>query len=88
MPNPFLLFAPDSMSRPATDAFLLTPSNTVDLPRAARGLYVGGAGDVALTTLDGSNATFAGLAAGTFMPVGAVRILLTGTTATNIVGLV
>lgn len=88
MPNPLAGWSAAHLTMPATDAFAITPSNTVDLTRAARSLYVGGAGDVALITLDGTTITFSGLSAGTVLPVGATRVLATGTTATLILGLI
>ena len=53
-----------------------------------RALYVGGAGDVAVTTLgDSANVTFKSVPAGTTLWISCVKVLATGTTATNIVGL-
>jgi len=53
-----------------------------------RGLYVGGAGDVAVTMAeDGNNVTFVGVLAGSILPVQVTKVLSTGTTATNIVAL-
>ena len=50
-------------------------------------LYIGGAGNVKLTTSSGSVLTFNSLNAGTFVPVQTVRVWSTGTTATNILAL-
>lgn len=53
-----------------------------------RALYVGGAGNVAVTTLaDSANVTFNSVPAGTTLWIECSKVLLTGTTATNIVGL-
>lgn len=49
-------------------------------------LYVGGAGDVAFKDLDGTNVTWT-VPAGTYILCGATAVMSTGTTATNIVGL-
>lgn len=49
------------------------------------GLYVGGAGDLVLTTLAGDEVTFTGVPAGFLLPLG-VRRVKNATTATNIVG--
>lgn len=68
----------------------VTPSNTVDFVRYPRGLYVGGGGDVAVVPLSGdadTAVTFVGVAAGTILPIGARRVNVTGTTATDIVAL-
>jgi hypothetical protein len=74
---------------PATGAAAVTPSNTVALPGGVcRGLYVGGAGDVAAVLADqGAAVTFVAVPAGTFMPVRVFRVNSTGTTATNLVAL-
>jgi hypothetical protein len=50
-------------------------------------LYVGGSGNIKLTTASGSILTFNGLNAGTFVPVQTVKVFNTGTTATNIIAL-
>lgn len=50
------------------------------------GLYVGGAGDVAVKGSDGVSATFAAAPAGTILPMKIVQVLSTGTTATGLVG--
>ena len=55
--------------------------------RTTRGFFVGGAGDLAVTMKEGNNQTFAGVAAGTVLPIQATAALNTGTTATNVVAL-
>jgi hypothetical protein len=53
-------------------------------------VYVGGAGDVAISPSEGDSGdavTFAGLAAGTILPVKGRRVMSTNTTATNLVWL-
>tara|TARA_R110000868_G_scaffold157445_1_gene384674 strand:- start:6 stop:491 length:486 start_codon:yes stop_codon:yes gene_type:complete len=50
-------------------------------------LYIGGAGNVAMTTNGSDVITFVGLNTGQFVPVQAVKVALTGTTATNIIAL-
>ena len=76
------------LTAPALDAFAITPDDNSDLLEVARALYVGGGGDVALITKEGNSVTFVGVSAGQILPVRVKRALLTGTTATNIVGLV
>jgi len=75
-------------SSPAIDAFAVTPDDAADLPRVARALYVGGAGNVSLVTLGGTTVTFRALAAGALLPCSATRINATGTTARDLVALV
>lgn len=73
---------------PAMEAIAVTPSDSVDLPQGiARSLYIGGAGNVVLDTYNNTSITFAGLAAGTILPVQAKRVRATSTTATLIVAL-
>lgn len=74
------------MSDPATDARSVTPSDLVDLDPWADALYVGGAGNVTIVTIGGTEVTFVGVQAGSVIPIGARRVL-TSTTATNIVAL-
>lgn len=69
---------------PAVDGFAVTPSDTVDFPRSARALYVGTAGDVALVTLRGNTLTYVDVKGYIFQ--GCNRVMSTGTTAANIVG--
>lgn len=66
------------------DAAAVTPSNTVNLATPAV-IYVGGGGAVKVTTAQGSDVTFSGVAAGTVIPVQVLRVWSTGTTATNMV---
>lgn len=70
-----------------TDCFDVTPADSV-LPTAAIGFYVGVAGTVKVTTIAGTAVSFVGLQAGVFVPVAVKQIWATGTTATNIIGLV
>lgn len=70
----------------AVDAKPVTPSNSVDLPDGpARAIFVGAAGDLSIVTGGGSTVTLVGLSAGQLVPLMAVRVRSTGTTATNII---
>lgn len=73
---------------PATTAVAITPSDDTDLSEASRAIYVGVGGNIKLTTADGQTVTFVGLQGGSILPVSAVRIFDTDTTATSIVALV
>lgn len=70
-------------SDPAGDIIAVTPSDTVDLTKAARAIRVTTAGNVVLITRAGNTVTCAFLA-GETRPIAATRILSTGTTATGI----
>lgn len=76
------------MEAPFLDAQEVTPDDANDLPRnPAFAFRVGGAGDVEVTTVDGSQATIVGLAAGEVFRLAVTRIHATGTSATGIVAL-
>lgn len=66
-----------------TRAASVTPSDSGGTYAIA--LYVGGAGDVAIVTEGGDTVTFAGVPAGTIIPVRVSQVKSTGTTATDIV---
>jgi len=76
------------LSSPAEDAFAITPDDATDMAKVTRGIYVGVGGDVALITKAGTTLTFKSAAAGSVLPVRAARVKSTGTTATNLIGLV
>lgn len=75
------------LESPAERAFAITGNDSTDLTVYPRAIYVGGAGNVKVTTLGGDTVTFNGALAGTILPVRAVRVFSTGTTATNLIGL-
>ncbi|MBU1175699.1 MAG: hypothetical protein KKH72_09890 [Alphaproteobacteria bacterium] len=77
-----------SLEGPAIHGFAVTPSDATPLAETTRALYVGTAGNVSLTFASGASATFTGLAAGSILPVRAVSVLATGTTASGLVALV
>lgn len=69
-----------------TDAFAITPADATVLAPTWGGLFIGGAGNVVVTTLDGTIVTFTGVLAGTRLPIVVTRVR-TATSATNIVGM-
>jgi hypothetical protein len=75
------------LDTPYTKAETVTPHDTNELAAVSRGLWVGGAGNVAALMLDGSVGTFVAVAAGTLLKVRIKRVNSTGTTATNMVAL-
>ncbi len=50
-------------------------------------LYIGGAGDIAVTTIGGDEVIFNALLAGQFVPVQTLKVSQTGTIATDILAL-
>ena len=67
--------------------FAITPHDTNYFSKNAQRIHVGGAGNIALTTADGSELTLNGLTAGQVLELEVRRVKATGTTATNLVGL-
>ena len=63
------------------------PNDAADLPEVTRAIYVGTGGDLTVRMLTGETLTFTGIAPASLLPVRAARILATGTTAGNLVGL-
>ena len=78
--------AAPGLDSPASGLFPVIPSDAVDLPNATRGINVTVAGNVRVTTVDGSEGTVY-VAAGGVFPVRAQRVWATGTDAAGIVGL-
>ena len=78
----------DIPSAPAEDCFAIAPSDTAELARAPKALFVGEGGDVVLRPLNGtSDVTFRNVAAGSVLAVRARAIRATGTTAASLIGL-
>ena len=72
---------------PGVYAVSTTPANGTTIV-ATRGLYIGGAGNVAVRMAkDSSGVTFYGITAGTVLPVRVDKVYSTDTSATYIVGL-
>jgi hypothetical protein len=64
----------------------VTPSDTVDLPRASNGLFVAAAGNVAFITTGGDTVNLIAVPAWTLLHYRVARVKLTGTTATVLAG--
>ena len=65
----------------------VVPSDTVALAHTARGIYVGGIGDVTVITETGDTLLFKAVSVGAILPVRAAYVKATGTTATNLLAL-
>lgn len=75
-------------SAPASHAFNITPSDSVNLTANTRYVFVGGAGALKVDTVGGETLTITGITAGSVLPLRVKKIYATGgTTATNLVGL-
>jgi len=66
-------------------AATVTPSDTTVI--IGRAIYVGGAGNVALTTAAGTVVTFTAPPVGSIIPVAFSKVMATNTTATLLVAL-
>lgn len=84
MPRKFNTYL-QSSNGPAIASFVVTPSDTTDLPDAIRAVTIGGAGTLAWRGPDGETNHTAALPVGTYT-ISADRILANGTTATAITG--
>lgn len=83
----FANFGDTALVMPASGAFAITPDDEEELETVTRGIYVGVAGDLAVTLVgDSAPVTFANLAAGIIHPIRAKRIHATGTDAEDIIG--
>jgi len=78
---------PISTSACAHGAKLVTPSDSDDLADEARGIYVGGAGDVRVVTRNGDDEIFFGVPVGFIIPCYITKVFATGTDATNLLQL-
>jgi hypothetical protein len=72
---------------PATGGFAIAKSDSTVLAQPTRAVWVGGAGDLAVTYLDGTTDTLTAVPAGTLLPIRVTKVMATGTTATAISGL-
>ncbi len=74
---------------PASGAYALAShhSDSAELPRAIRGIYVGGDGNIKAVMLNGDVVTFSNVVAGMVYPFSCKQIWSTGTTATLLIGL-
>ena len=73
---------------PGQDAFAISVSNTTPLPAMARAIYVGVGGDITLITSKGNTVLFTGVLQGAILPVMAIQVKATGTTASSLVAIV
>lgn len=75
------------LASPFVHAFAITASDSTDLANVTRAIYVGGGGNIALITAGGETVTITGALIGFVYHIRATRVLSTGTSATNLVGL-
>lgn len=73
------------LTAPIAGAFVIAPSDSEELPKVTRQIYVGGAGNVAVVWSDGSETTEP-VVAGERLDWRIRQVKLTGTTATGLRG--
>lgn len=71
---------------PYENAVAVTPSDGTPLTAIPRGIYIGGAGNLAVT-IGGANIVFTAPPVGTILPIRCTHVRATSTTATLIVAL-
>lgn len=71
----------------AVGAAVVTPDDDNDLTTFAQALYIAGAGDLKVTTVNDNTVTFTDLPAASLLPVQIKRVHDTDTTATGIIAL-
>lgn len=81
-------FGAPTFTAPGLDAFAITPSNSINFNIMTRAIYVGVGGDITLVTSRGNAVLFTAVPQGTVLPVVALRVNSTGTTASALVGLI
>ena len=75
-----------SESGPATGGIAITASDSTTYDPPLRGVFVGGAGNLNVTGVDGVAVLFTGVVAGSIIPIACTQVLSTSTTATNMTG--
>ncbi|MBB6123255.1 spike base protein, RCAP_Rcc01079 family [Sphingobium subterraneum] len=78
----------DAAFQPARRAFAVVPHPTNEVDPLPKALYIGTGGNVTLRSIDGSaDVVFKNLASGQILDVRAQFVRVSGTTATDIIGL-
>lgn len=80
----FGLHSTGSASGPAMGGFAITPADS-DLSARTRAVWVGTAGDLRVTFVNGDDVVIKG--ASGLLPIAVKRVWATGTTATNVMGM-
>jgi len=80
-------FLTSGLESPANDAFEVTPNDGADLESVTRGIYCGVGGDLHVLMKSGREITFKNIAGEMNHGLRIAKIFATGTTATDIVGL-
>lgn len=76
-----------AQSAPIAYAEEISPHDANELSSYSRAIFVGGDGDLKLTTIGGSTVTLVAVKAGSILPIQAKIVFDTGTTATDLIAL-
>lgn len=87
MPDAFMDKYPEDLILPIRKLFAVTPHDSNELSTIPRAIFVGTGGDVSIIAQDDSSPVTLKVQGGTLLPVRAKIIRATGTTATDIVGM-
>jgi hypothetical protein len=79
--------ASEGLHSPYRHAAVLTKSDTDELTKVSRALYIGGTGHINVVTVGGETVLISSLPAGTILPIRIKQLLSTSTTATLVVAL-
>lgn len=78
---------PMAMNDPAGEHFTITRSDSINFIFYTRGIYVGVGGNITIVTPSDTAVLYKNTVAGTVIPIRAKRVNLTGTDATDLVGM-
>lgn len=82
------LKAPPLHTSAPENAFPIVPSDVDDIDAITRAVYVGSGGNMVVRMSgSGGNVTFRNIPSGALLPIRISRVLATGTTAADIIGL-
>ncbi|KQV84256.1 hypothetical protein [Rhizobium sp. Root1220] len=87
MSDRFASHAP-SLTGPASAGFVIVPDDGLGISEITRALYIGIGGDLTVEMASGQILTFASVQDGSLLPLRVSRVLTSGTTAENIIGLI
>lgn len=76
----------ERLDSPGANAIAVTPSDSANLDKTSRAIYIGGSGNLTVEMVGGQTVTFTGVSVGCLLPI-RVNKVLTSTTATNLVAL-
>ncbi|MDB5622018.1 MAG: hypothetical protein JWR39_581 [Devosia sp.] len=76
------------LNSPASHAFPIIPHDAEPLIESTRALYVGGGGTLSVVLVSGAEVVFANLGNGALLPIRVAQVKSSGTTATQLLGLV